>query len=230
MTDASNYGASPHYDANYFRWQSRDAAAKVRVRAKIFAPHISQHDSVLDFGCAGGALLAALPGGRKIGVEINDVARSAAEQQFGLDVVKTLADVPEHSVDVVVSSHTLEHIASPFEALRSLRSVLKPGGRLVLLLPIDDWRSQRRWRENDINRHLYTWTPMNIGHLLTEAGFQPMSIRVIHRTFMRGFGWLNRRLPGPAYEAVSWLYSHVRHRQELLALASVQGRDEHGEA
>jgi SAM-dependent methyltransferase len=122
---------------------------------------------------------------------------------------------------VVVSNHTLEHIAAPYDALCQLRPKLKPGGRLVLVLPIDDWRAQRRWDPKDINRHLYTWTPMNLGNLLDEAGYHPQEMRIIHRTLMRGFDKF-AKLPAPAFEAMSWLYSHVRHRQEVLAVATVR--------
>jgi SAM-dependent methyltransferase len=215
---APAYGASDHYDAAYFAWQNQHIDVKTRIKVARFAPYVRPTDTVLDFGCAGGGLLAALPGARKIGVEINDVARQAAERDHGLEVYKTLDEVADATVDVIVSNHTLEHLAAPFEALRQLRPKLKPNGRLVLVLPIDDWRAQRRYDPSDINRHLYTWTPLNLGHLLNEAGYRPQEIRIIHRTLMRGFDKF-ARLPRPAFEAISWLYSQLRHRHELLATA-----------
>jgi SAM-dependent methyltransferase len=222
MTDLPRYGASAHYDRRYFEWQNAHIDVKTRVKVKRFSPYIRAEDTVLDFGCAGGAMLAALPGARKIGVELNDVARQSAEQDFGLEVHKALADVPDGIVDVAVSNHTLEHITAPYEALVEIRPKLKPDGRLVLVLPIDDWRALRRWDPTDINRHLYTWTPMNIGHLLDEAGYVPHDIRIINRTLMRGFEKV-ARLPAPAFEAASWVFSHARHRQDLLAVAKVAG-------
>jgi SAM-dependent methyltransferase len=214
-----SYGASDHYDAAYFAWQNAHIDIKSRIKVKRFAPYVKATDTVLDFGCAGGGLLGGLVAARRIGVEINDVAREAAVRDHAVEAYKSLADVPDAVADVVVSNHTLEHIAAPFDALCQLRPKLKPNGRLVLVLPIDDWRAQRRWHADDINRHLYTWTPMNLGNLLDEAGYRPEELRIIHRTLMRGFDKL-ARLPQPAFEAVSWLYSHARHRQELLAVAT----------
>lgn len=212
------YGASEHYDADYFAWQNQHIGVKTRIKVTRFAPYIRPTDTVLDFGCAGGGMLAALPGARKIGVELNDVARESAEREHDIEAYKNLADVPDAIADVVVSNHTLEHIAHPYAALVQLRPKLKPDGTLVLVLPIDDWRAQPRWYPGDINRHLYTWSPLNLGNLLEEAGFAPQEVRVIHQTLMRGFDKF-AKLPRPMFEAVSWAYSHVRHRQELLAAA-----------
>jgi SAM-dependent methyltransferase len=220
-TEVGDYGASTHYDATYFSWQNANIELKTKIKAWRFAPHIRPTDIVLDFGCAGGGMLAALPGSRKIGVELNDVARESAAREHGLETHKTLDVTPDHVADVIVSNHTLEHLASPYEALRQLRSKLKPGGKLVLVLPIDDWRAQRRWDPHDINRHLYTWSPMNLGNLLDEAGWTPLEMRVIRRTLMRGFN-LFGKLPRPLFEAVSWAYSVLRHRQELLAVAKLK--------
>ena len=219
---APTYGASVHYDADYFAWQNSNIDLKTKIKVKRFSPYIEPTDTVLDFGCAGGAMIAALPGARKIGVELNDVARASAVKNFGVEAYRNLSDVPDGVADVIVSNHTLEHIAAPYDALRQLLPKLKPSGRLVLVLPIDDWRVLRRYDPKDINRHLYTWTPMNIGHLLDEAGYRPEEIRIIHRTLMRGFDRL-AKLPEPVFEAVSWFYSHARHRQELLVTARPQG-------
>jgi SAM-dependent methyltransferase len=216
--NAPSYGASEHYDAAYFAWQNAHIDIKTKIKIARFIPYVRPTDTVLDFGCAGGGMLAALPGARKIGVELNDVARESAEREHGIEAYKSLDDVEDGVADVIVSNHTLEHIARPFDALLQLKPKLKPTGRLVLVLPIDDWRAQRRWRPGDINRHLYTWTPLNLGNLLEDAGYRPEEIRIIHRTLMRGFDRF-ARLPRPAFEAVSWLYSHLRHRQELVAAA-----------
>jgi SAM-dependent methyltransferase len=217
----ADYGSSEHYDAAYFAWQNTDIEIKTRLKVGKFAPYIRDTDTVLDFGCAGGGMISALPGARKIGVELNDVARASAVAEHGIEAYKTLDVTPDHVADVIVSNHTLEHLASPFEALVQLRSKLKPGGKLVLVLPIDDWRAQRRWDPKDINRHLYTWSPMNLGNLLDEAGWQPEEMKIIRRTLMRGFATF-AKLPAPLFDAARWAYSVLRHRQEVLAVATLK--------
>jgi len=213
------YGDSTHYDEDYFTWQNQSIALKAKRKVGTFQPFVKPTDTVLDFGCAGGSLVAGLTAARRIGVEINDVARAAAVAQYGIEAYRSLAEVADGSVDVVVTNHTLEHLASPYEALLQIRPKIKPGGRLVIVVPIDDWRAQKRWRPGDINRHLFTWTPLNLGNLLDEAGYAVGHHRIIRRTIMRGERYY-AKLPAPLFDFVRWGYSVVRHRQHLLMTAT----------
>src|SRR5690242_1765156 len=86
-----SYGASGHYDARYFAWQNANIDIKTRFKVKRFVRHVRPTDTVIDFGCAGGALVAALPGARRIGVEINDVARESAVREYGIEAYRDVA-------------------------------------------------------------------------------------------------------------------------------------------
>ena len=215
------YGDSAHYDEKYLAWQSQSIDIKARRKVRTFQRYVKPTDTVLDFGCAGGSLVGGLRAARRLGVEINDVARAAAVEQYGIEAYRSLAKVADDSVDVVVTNHTLEHLASPYEALLQIAPKLKPGGKLVIVVPIDDWRAQRRWYPDDINRHLFTWTPLNLGNLLDEAGYAVQEQRIIRRTMMRGHD-LYAKLPEPIFDFVRWVYSVVRHRQHLLMVATVK--------
>jgi len=46
-----------------------------------------------------------------------------------------LSEIPDHTYDVIFSSHCLEHIANPIRALNEWQRVLKPRGSLVIVLP-----------------------------------------------------------------------------------------------
>jgi 2-polyprenyl-3-methyl-5-hydroxy-6-metoxy-1,4-benzoquinol methylase len=52
--------------------------------------------------------------------------------------------------DVAITNHALEHIPFPIEALRQLKTKIKPGGALVICLPMEDWRVQSRYTPEDI--------------------------------------------------------------------------------
>src|SRR5208337_1673891 len=173
---------SPHYlgtrGRNYFQEGFGPEKLEGRLlQAEYFRPFCSDDLVVLDFGCADGLFLRNLPAKRRIGVEANAAAldhsrESCRQEGCSIELYATLEEVEEASVDVLISNHCLEHVPNPLGALLGMLKVLKPGGRLVLMVPFDDWRDAkyREWQPGDRDNHLYTWSPMNIGNLLVEAG------------------------------------------------------------
>src|SRR5207237_1742613 len=131
-----------------------------------------------------GHLLAALTAASKVGVEINPAARRVA-QLHGLRTVATLQELGEEVFDVVISSHSLEHVPAPRDVLLKLRTHLPPDGQLILLAPLDDWRatSQRTFHPADMNFHLYSWTPQSLGNLLLSADLEPLDLRTMTHAF-----------------------------------------------
>lgn len=49
-----------------------------------------------------------------------------------------LSSIPRNTYDFVLSSHMLEHTANPLKVLASWKELLKPGGKLVVVLPHRD--------------------------------------------------------------------------------------------
>ena len=74
-------------------------------------------------------------------------AFTPAGQQLGIQYLREagcLLGLADDSYDVVLSSHTLEHLANPLPALREWRRVCRPGGHLLLVLPHRDGTFDRR--------------------------------------------------------------------------------------
>lgn len=168
-----------YYDKNYFDWQQSIGVLSGSANLFMYEPYVGKDDVVLDFGCGGGYLLAQLACGRRFGVEINPAARAVARSQ-GVSAVADIVELGDLAADVIISSHALEHTHNPFDVLRSLHGALRTGGRLVVVTPFE---RGARWAPDDINRHLYTWSPMNLGNLVSEAGFRVDSAEVIHHRF-----------------------------------------------
>jgi SAM-dependent methyltransferase len=188
MEKSPIYGTSLHYIADegsrYLKWQSRFGSINGIIESRKFGQLDLLNSTVLDFGAGTGFLLDALSAKRKIAVEINP---HASETMSGrsIECYSSLDAVESGLVDVAISNHCLEHVPYPIQALREIYRVLKPGGILILCVPIDDWRVQKHYKLNDINHHLNTWTPLLLGHSLSEAGFKVVieDIKIINRAW-----------------------------------------------
>ena len=150
------------------------SVAEQQVRAVYFEGVTTASDVVLDFGCATGGVVSSLPAARRVGVEVSEV--SSAEARKVLDrVAGHLDEIEDASIDVAISFHALEHVPDPQAVLLGLRRVLRPSGRLRLIVPYETVllnRQHRQWSANDPDQHLFTWTPMALGNLLSVSGFK----------------------------------------------------------
>jgi len=190
------------------------------INLSYFAPYLAARDRVLDFGCGNGGMLRLLSErvAHAEGLEVNPAARKLA-LEAGLTVHGSLDALPPGSLfDVVVSNHVLEHVRDASTTLEQVRELLPPTGKLLLKLPLDDWRAsnQRRWAPNDIDHHLHTWTPRSLGNTLQEAGFAVDSCRVITSAWHpKLFPLARLGLQKPAF----WAFAALMKRRQLFAVA-----------
>jgi SAM-dependent methyltransferase len=212
--------SSGHYDigSGYWAGYSKGADESARLDLEKFADFVHENDVVLDFGCGSGYMLRMLAGREKIGIEPGLEAADFA-RSLGLIVHSSLAEVESESVDVAVSNHVLEHTLRPLDDLQEIRRVLRPGGRLVLVVPIDDWRNQRVPSEGDVNHHLYTWTPLLLGNLLTEAGFRVQESRILVTGWRHGFGRVKDRSE-VLYAVATRVLAVVTRRRQIRVVAT----------
>jgi SAM-dependent methyltransferase len=66
--------------------------------------------------------------------------------------------VEDESFDFVVSSHCLEHVASPSEALINWVRVTRPDGHLILIVPDEDRYEQGVWPSTFNPDHKFSFT------------------------------------------------------------------------
>ena len=157
-----------HYDAKYFAYQAPIGVFGGWANLGKFAAYVQPDDAVLDFGCGGGYLLENLRCRARAGIEVNPVARNEASRR-GLEVFSQTADVPDGWADLLISNNALEHTQHPLQELQALWPKVKPGGRVVFVVPCE--AISYAYRPGDPNHHLYSWSPMCLGNLFTEAGF-----------------------------------------------------------
>lgn len=101
------------------------------------------HGDILDIGC----------GADKISPEAR-----GWDQENGDGNGQILSSIAGESFDVVFSSHFLEHVADPLEALLNQWRVLRPDGYLIFLVPDEDLYEQGIWPSTFNNDHKHTFT------------------------------------------------------------------------
>jgi 2-polyprenyl-3-methyl-5-hydroxy-6-metoxy-1,4-benzoquinol methylase len=218
---ASHYQGAKGREYCQIQGQGELSHLGYKLQARFFRPHLRPDDLVLDFGCGNGSMSRELRRGvREIqGLEVNASARELARSQ-GLTVFGDLQELPRSAkYSAIVSNHVLEHVPNVIETLALLRAHLEGEGRLVLMLPIDDFREKtnRTWRAEDPNHHLHTWTPLLLGNTLQEAGFTPRELSIVTHAWTPKLFFLGDTL----LQAVACrLLAVVRRRRQLFALAT----------
>lgn len=198
--------AASHYDDAYFAWQRRSGEFGGWANQTKFRGYVHASDVVIDFGCGGGFLLQNLNCARRIGVEINPAARTVAHQN-GIEVYATAAEVPDGVADVILTDNALEHTHHPLDELKALYAKLKPGGRIVAVVPCETllWK----YAPNDVNLHLYSWSPMSLGNLLTLAGFVVLESKpYIHKWPPRSHLY-GRAIGRPLFDVLARIYARM---------------------
>lgn len=168
-----------YYNESYFKWQGNIGRFGGWANLHKFFHYIKPEYNVIDFGCGGGFLLNNIICKDKIGVEINEVARKNAAQ-LGIKTVETPELIDDNWADLIISNHALEHTKCPLDILVLLFEKLKKGGYIVFVIPSESIKA--KYYPNDTNHHLYSWGPMTLGNLFSEAGFVVYeSIPYIHK-------------------------------------------------
>lgn len=112
--------------------------------------------------------------------------RSADLYMKGVDDQVDLQDLSiytDNSVDMFLCSHILEHVPDDKKAMRELYRILKPGGKGIVLVPIQlDQKTihendkitdpAERWREFGQDTHLRVYSKQGFVGRLEEAGFK----------------------------------------------------------
>jgi len=169
-------------------------------------PHYIGSGRLLDVGCGGGAYLLKM---RELGWQVAGVepGHSGVEacHHHGLDVTEGVleqAALADASFDFIRFEHVLEHVPDPVATLKEARRILKPGGRIRLLVP--NWDSLPAqwfgtyWYHLDTPRHLFWFTPETLRDVAQRAGLHvaAMHVSVDYSDFADSLTyWLNDHLP-----------------------------------
>ena len=171
--------------------------SEITESVERFAAALPSGSLVLDAGSGEGQHKQFFPNQRYFGV---DLAVGNAHWNYrDLDALADLTALPfpAHTFDAALNIVTLEHLRHPAAALAEIARVLKPGGRLLLVAPLE-------WEEHQQPHDYFRYTQFGLRLLLQSAGFQKIQLtaaggffRLLSRRllnglqfFMKGAGWL----------------------------------------
>src|SRR5690554_2352499 len=141
--------------------------------------NIKEGSSILDYGCGTGDFLVyAKKRNLKIkGVEPNPQALKLASNKLGDSAVSDLSiDELDMKFDLITLWHVLEHISDLYPFLESLKSKLKPEGKIYIAVPnhlsYDAKFYGKYWAAYDVPRHLWHFSPQSLEKLFKSFGMK----------------------------------------------------------
>jgi transketolase len=176
-------------------------------------------DVVLDLACGYGESSEILARYCRavVGVDRDPELIAEARRRFGdrprLRFVEADAETYVHpgpAFDAVVSLHTLEHVARDRAMLINARNMLRPGGRLVLEVPL---ATRRPFPVPHNPHHLREYTRAGIEGLVTGAGFTLTGARGMSRGIYTDAALAREALQLHALkpDAAMWVHEPAEH-------------------
>jgi 2-polyprenyl-3-methyl-5-hydroxy-6-metoxy-1,4-benzoquinol methylase len=185
------------YSDEYFSGDNMDDAT-LQFREPVFQQCIAtlqrlrpERGRLLDVGCWTGEFLnfARAVGWDPVGIELSTKAAAFARSKELPVHCTTLeaAPFPTDHFDVVTFLDVLEHLPEPAKELALARSLLKPGGIIVVRLPNTNFhlpkaRLCRALKVADIGLqmryHLNHFTPRTLAGILRSNGFEVLRVDV----------------------------------------------------
>lgn len=212
--------AEKHYDRKYFEWQKHIGIFGAKANKIKFHELIYDNLKVLDFGCGGGYLLNEFNFKiEKYGVEINDIARNTAIQN-GLKCYKYSKELPSDYFDLIISNNALEHCENPFLELKELHRSLKLNGKICIVVPLDSLNY--KYKSNDIDFHLYSWSPMNLGNILKANNFDIISSKpFIHKWFPHYYK-VKKIIPWWLFHFLCYIYGRLNKKYSQTKAVAIK--------
>lgn len=147
----------------------RDFEARIEKAVRELALSLPPAARVLDAGAGESRHRACFARQRYVGVDLG--VGDATWNYRDLDVCADLAKLPfaDETFDAALNIVTLEHVLEPAGVLREIRRVLKPGGRLLMVVPLE-------WEEHQQPHDYFRYTQFGVRHLLSSAGLEIVSL------------------------------------------------------
>ncbi len=152
-----------------------------RARRDILADYLTRYGDlpgdarILEIGCGTGHNLPMLARfGAVEAIEIDPAARTVAAERLGRPVgdapLPALPGIERGAYDLVAVLDVVEHIEDDVAALAAMKTLLKPGGKILIAVPAHQWM----WSAHDVvNHHHRRYSKTTLRHAIAAAGLKP---------------------------------------------------------
>ena len=153
---------------------------EIRLARKYIA---AEAPRLLDIGCGTGWITSvwAENGFNVTGLESSPVRAKIARERHGLNIAEKHIETyePEEKYDIVIMRHLLEHIEDPESVIKKVRTFIKPGGVLLVVIPNINAIGRYMFKENFewvLPWHLHFYNPKNLARFLTKQQFDEIKV------------------------------------------------------
>ena len=155
-----------------------------RARRDILSDYLTRYGDlpqdarILEIGCGTGHNLPMLARfGAVEAIEIDPAARAIASERIGRPVgdapLPALPGVERGAYDLVAVLDVVEHIADDVAALAAMKTLLKPGGKILIAVPAHRWL----WSAHDVvNHHHRRYSKASLTKAVVGAGLTPRKL------------------------------------------------------
>ena len=155
-----------------------------RARREILSDYLGRYGNlprgarILEIGCGTGHNLPMLARfGAVEAIEIDPAARAIAGERLGKPVgdapLPALPGIERHAYDLVAVLDVVEHIQDDVAALAAMRTLLRPGGKLLIAVPAHQWL----WSAHDVvNHHHRRYSKATLTTAIEAAGLTPAKL------------------------------------------------------
>jgi trans-aconitate methyltransferase len=194
-----------YWDTRLVKLYVHNSELQRRWAMAFLAPNLRKlngNEKILDIGCGDGKITADvskfIPQGTILGIDPSIPMLDWAQKQYCHSEYPNLTFQPggflepnlTELFDVIISNCALQHCADQQQALKSLNCLLKPNGKLWIMVPSLNNEAWKQARKNTLTSS--KWAPFlkdiplrkfleleEYKHLFNEAGFKLLTIKRI---------------------------------------------------
>ena len=142
---------------------------------------------IMDIGSGGGGVISLLkqPDLFYLPIDLSDTNLKRIKEMSGNNTLPVNGDTYHlpfinDSVDLIIMSEVVEHLSEPLEALKEVRRIMHPEGKLVVSVPYKEEISYQICihcnKPTPTHSHLHSFTIESFRDLLIDSGLIPVKL------------------------------------------------------